>query len=348
MVFLPRGTYLTSSPLVIDGPVRFVGESCYGTVLKGIGITGYVLSLVGVNFAEVSNLTLHGNDGTTTDLLQFNNAAQSVVRDVLIQNARNGIVLTGPSWSNLCERVIHNGHLTGTGLTFSSCHGAQYTFTGCTFGGSYGFAIAGTASLEAIVFHNCNFEACTVQVGWITGDNVMGVSFNGCNFESTGSPIDIRPLSSGGSVCGLVFQGCTFDGNYTGGTQAYAISLGGASGVVRGFAVIGCYAENFSSWFVRLNGDGQSGIVSGNRLHSMGGSAAVVNTVRSGVLVVNNEIDGVNSGAAWNPPLTTPSYSVSGVTTPTRSYGVGTTNVTQLATVLGTLIADLQAIGLIS
>jgi len=64
------------------------------------------------------------------------------------------------------------------------------------------------------------------------------------------------------------------------------------------------------------------------------------------VLVVNNENQLGKMGAVWNPALTAAAYTTSNVTTD-RSYNATATSTAELANVLGTLIADLKAIGLI-
>lgn len=242
------------------------------------------------------------------------------------------------TFSNLYERLICITTPLDNTVRFDSyTGGGHHTFVGCSFGGTYGLVIDTNSDVSGLTLLSCNFEGTTNEGFYCVG-GIQGLNLSGCRFEKCNAFVDVRvdPVV-GKAGHGIDIHGCYFETD----AASFAVQFGGQGAPVRGFNVSGNYAQDYSSGFVRLNGDGESGLVCGNRLQNV---SAVVNVVRTGVLVVNNENQSGKIGAVWNPALTAAAYTTSNVTTD-RSYNATATSTAELANVLGTLIADLKAIG---
>ena len=353
-VFLPPheagGSYNVGAGLTISKPIQFVGSGPQKTTIKGVGLAAgdSVLHIDGtidpnLEFVEVSNLTLT-SDNSDPDLLKINRASNSAFCDIGLLNGNNGLLVTGNrTFSNLYERVITVSKSLGTTVKFENyMGGGHHTFTGCGFMGSYGLVIDGGSEVYGISLRSCNFEVFDFESIWCAG-LVHGLDLSACRFEKNSGYSDILldPVATK-SVYGVKISGCYFQ---AGGPSAasYVVQLGGLGQPVRGFDISGNFALNYLQGFVRLNGDGESGVISGNRLD---GTSSIVNTIRSGVLVFNNENELGKLGAEWNPPLTTNTYSINNVSTQ-RIYDANTVTTAELADVVGTLVADLRAVGLV-
>jgi len=275
--------YRITSTLMITAPLKIVGSGAANTPVCADGLpTGDPLIYIdgtvieNLEFVEISDLKLLAINGVA-DLILLKNASNSAFRDLAIGSARHGIVIRGDgcdrtdrSFSLMFDRVIHIGDITGSAIFFENSHGGgQYTFTGCSFGGSDGVFIDENCVLSAMTFVNCNFERCTTT-GVLVSGQLAGLTFIGCRSEKCEGlyTIDIRPVSPA-SVRGISVQGCFFETD----AENFPINLGGGGGVVRGFDVAGCYAEGyghkpqddpFIGGFVSLNAEAESGGIHGN------------------------------------------------------------------------------------
>jgi hypothetical protein len=350
-VYLPPNAasqvYKLNTGLTITKPIRFIGSGPLQTTLYANGFSSgssllHVDGTVNPNleFVEVSDLTLMSSNNSP-DLLKVNRASNSAFRDLGLRNGRYGLVITGNrTFSNLYERLICVTTPLDNTVRFDSyTGGGNHTFVGCSFGGTYGLVIDTNSDVSGLTLLSCNFEGTTNEGLYCVG-GIQGLNLSGCRFEKCNAFVDVRIDPAVGKVgYGIEIHGCYFETD----AASFAVQFGGQGAPVRGFHVSGNYAQDYSSGFVRLNGDGESGLVCGNRLQNV---SAVVNVVRTGVLVVNNENQLGKMGAVWNPALTAAAYTASNVTTD-RSYNATATSTAELANVLGTLIADLRAIGLI-
>lgn len=343
----PGGFYKTTAGLLITKAISFCGENTWGSAIKAFGLSSEdsVLTIDGtinpnLEGVEVSGITLI-SDNDAPDLIVVNRAANSAFRDIGLRNCRHGIVVTGDrTFSNVFDRVLCVTSIGGDTIRFDDFQGGgNYTFIGCDFGGDTGVAITPGSAITQIAFMSCNFEGCETNA-FYCGGSAFGLSFAGCRSENCqgSTSFHIRP-ETGETVYGLTVSGCSFGTN----VEEFTFSLGGDAGEVRGFTFTGNYVQNYSSTFVRLNGEGQSGFVAGNRLENV---PSAVNTLRPGVLVVNNENTSVLE-PTWAPPLETPIYTVNNVSTD-RDYDASATTLTEIANVLGTLIADLRTVGLVN
>lgn len=325
-VFLPASVistngYKITTPLVISKPIKLTGESWGTTFIYASGFTAgqYALDLDGtispnLDGVEISNLTFFSSN-STPHLIKSNNVSNSVFRNIGIRDAVNGMLITGTrNFCNIYDHIINTGGVTGISVSFSAyTGGGNHTFIGCSFGGDTGVHISTDSVLDQLSFVSCNFESCVTN-SFYCGGIARALSFFGCRFEGCTGTDDcqINPVALK-SVVGLVFKGCWFDCSGLG--PAFAIKLGGAGGSVRGFEISGNYAQDYSTAFVDLSGEGNSGSIMGNRLQN---TPAITNAVRPGVLIINNENQIGALGPQWNPPLTVASL-------PTNAVDLATT-----------------------
>jgi hypothetical protein len=121
-------------------------------------------------------------------------------------------------------------------------------------------------------------------------------------------------------VGGLQIAGNVFSSSDAGASAR--VQIGGDAGRVRGFSVTGNVVthgtDTFAGSLVLLNGDGESGQVSGNYMR--GPAATAVNTQRAGVIVFGNEnltgkLPEWWGTAAWSVKQTTFTATATGMTT---------------------------------
>lgn len=353
VVYIPRSdpskTYKVTDSVSITKPIRIVGDGINLTTIQGVGLaTGKPIfdfdGTVNPNFefGGIGRMTLMG--GNTAGVIKLNNVSQFSFDDIGYRNTTNGIYLTGNRVFSLkFERVKAITTVTGTDIKFDNVNGGQFSFRSCSFSGDTGVSIAGASTyVNGILFDNCNFESNATNAVYFNAALISSVTFNCCRIEK--GPLvgmNFVPSTSGWYVRGVAFVGCFWETDT--GVGSRGISLGGSSGNVRGITFIGNYCQDYDT-FIYLNGDGESVLISSNRLTNVNN---IVNVVRTGVLIVNNEDETSKVGPQWNPPLTTPSYTTTNVVTD-RTYDADATTVDELADVLGTLIADLKSVGIIS
>jgi len=351
VVFIPphvAGAFFKlNNGLTITKPLRLLGAGAGQTTLNAAGLASgaVVLDIDGtvhpnLEFVELTGLTLM-SDNNSPDLLRVNRASNSAFRDIGLHNGRYGLVITGNrTFSNTYDRVICVNTSLNTAVRFLNyTGGGHHTFIGCGFLGGYGLIIESDSSVVGLSLTSCTFEATTFEAIYSNG-LVQGLNINGCRFEKCGGSSDILiDPAVGKSAAGITIQGCFFETD----AAQYVVQFGGSGSTVRGFSIAGNYAQDYSSGLVRLNGEGESGAIVGNRLQNV---PAVVNAVRPAVLVANNENQTGKLGASWQPPLVTPTYTVANLVVD-RSYDVSATSTAELARVLGSLIADLRVAGLV-
>lgn len=289
-------TYKTTAPLLVTTPLRIIGESSRFVVIQAVGLAigQYVLDIDGTTFGtyeqgEFSGFTLMAGAG---DCMRIKNVSNSIFRDMGLRQARHGITYTGTRcFSNSFEKIYTITGITGSTF-FMSAHtgGGHHTFNDCSLGGSTGFSLSSDTVTDNLVFNGVNFEQCLVNGVSISG-TVEGLLFSGCRTEG-GDSVDfvINPASTR-RVSGLVITGTTFGSSDAGAVNR--VDLGGAGGVVRGFNISGNTVMHstggFAANLVRLNGEGESGVISGNYLNGLIASCDVVSGSRPGVSTFNNE-----------------------------------------------------------
>lgn len=340
--------YQTNTSLKITKAVRVEGNRI-GVTIMGQGLLAGVpvLDVDGevtpnLEYVSVQNLTLMTNDGVG-DLLHVTSVAGGHFKNILLRDAENFIVYDGArTYSNRFDDIVCvNG--AGTNALLASPNGGGHYFTNCSFAGEQGVNWRGHASRTAdnVVFQNCNFEGCSVNDAIIQPlSDLAGISFIGCRFEEdvSGDALRIEP-GTGKIVYGVVVTGCVFHTE----SNVWAITF---NEVVRGYKVSGNYFNGFAQGAVRWNGTGSYGTVSGNICNGgpitdtyRNDSNAVYNNYRIGVGAEGPQLKLV--------PALIQTYAATNVT-PDRAFDADTVLVAELADVVGTLIADLRAIGLIA
>ena len=316
--------YKITAPLVVSKPIVMYGDGSRLVTLFGVGFSAgqYMLDVNGTAFgayeqAYFGGFTLRPNAG---NCMRIKDVSISEFEDISLYSATQGIVYTGTRcFSNVFRRISVISSISGLSFSFfSHTGGGQHDFYDCSFGGDTGVSIDTNTIVDAVNFYACNFEQCLTNSFYV-GGTVAGLGFYGCRTEGcNGDDFQINPVT-GKSVSGLVIEGTYFSASDAGG--APRITIGGAGGKVRGFNIVansvGHGANNFSSYLVNLNGDGESGTIANNYLDGQKTLCAPVNTRRANVAVYNNE---ANDGKFE------PSFSLAdGTWTPADASGAGLT-----------------------
>lgn len=286
------GYYKITSPLVINGRLNIVGDGEFSTTLYAVGFTTgqYVLDFYNeatdvIYFGGVSQITIRSNNGQAVGI-RMRNTSYWTLKNVHLYQLLTGIYITGTScFSNYFQQV--------TGYTISSytvqmdsfTGGGQYIFNGCTFTGSDGFYLSNNSTTDALAFYDCNFEQCVTTDMYING-TVGGLTISGCRSEGLNGTVSflIRP-SVGNTVEGLSITGCNWSTDFG---NAYAVSIGGSSGLVKGFNITGNQGRYIGFLaFVQLNGAGEAGVISGNYCENSPVDK-IVDTPRAGVVSFSN------------------------------------------------------------
>lgn len=282
--------YKVSATLNIPGPMVIFGDSPHSVILMGVGLAAgqYILSInlsAGSNyFFGIKGLTLRSLDGVPHGLY-VKNASYLSVDDVQIYNVKKGVVLTGTNTFSSDFRKLVTYQIGEQGVRYPAFNGGgHHTFTNCTFNGNTGLLVDTDSTLDGLSLHSNNYEACVTNSLYV-GGNVFGLSISGGRTEAcAGDDFQINP-ALGKFVGGLSISGV----NFTAASAAsIPITLGGAGGQVRGFNISGNRVDvGALTEFVRLNGDGESGVISGNYFAEAGASPSL--NQRQGVLVFANE-----------------------------------------------------------
>jgi hypothetical protein len=297
-VFIPSANvsvvYRIETPLVIDGPIDFIGESMNGVTLTGVGIGAgnYLLSITDptkITGMKVGNFTLMG-DGAC-NCLYINNVTASTFENINIRTAVNGVVFEGTAgnnyqmtWSNLNTLTAISGSAVKTLSGGSIVH---TTFQNCFFGGNIGFYVVSGSGLNSNTMLSCNFEGNT-NYGLLVEGSIQGLSMVGCRTESILSLIaDFMFDPQAGKTC----NGISITGGYfSRGNAASAIRFNTSS---NGFLVSGNYTRQSYTQLVYTNGTGDSGTICGNYQESTNNTYPSVgnpiNTNRPSVAVFNNQ-----------------------------------------------------------
>ena len=280
-------SYRITASLVITGRLNIIGDGEFSTTIYADGFSAgqYILNFDNLDasvvyFGGVRGITLRGSN-TNARGIRLNNASYWTLKNVQLFTLGVGVYLTGTRcFSNFFEQV------TGYGISFytvqfdSFTGGGQYQFLGCTFTGANGVYVSNTASTDGLAFYDCNFEQCTTTDAYVAG-TVSGLTFSGCRSEGLdGERSFLIQPDAGKYVRGLTVTGCTWATDFG---NAYAVDIGGD---VSGFSITGNHAGYIGFLaFVRLNGAGAAGVISGNQCDN---SPAVVSATRAGVVMFAN------------------------------------------------------------
>ena len=284
-------SYKITAPLVVNGRLNIVGDGEFSTLIYAVGMTAgqFMIDFNNeaadvVYFGGMRQITLRSDNGQPT-AIRLRNASYWTFKNVQMYGVAKGIYVTGTScFSNFFEEVTGYQISSYTVQMDNFTGGGQYMFVGCTFTGSDGFYITNTAGTDGLGFYDCNFEQCVVTDMLIYG-SVRGLTVSGCRSEGLNgvASILLRPDT------GKVVQGVSITGNFwqTDSGNAYAVSIGGSAGKVEGFSITGNDAGYIGFLgFVHLNGDGESGVISGNYCEN---APVVANGApRAGVVIYAN------------------------------------------------------------
>ncbi len=297
---VPGNYYKVTAPLTVTGPIRIRGATPHGVTLyapSGTLTAGqYIidincLSASNVEHSTIEGITVRSQDGVPNGI-RINNSSYVRIIDVRTFGVANGLDIEGARcFSNKFDGLVCYG-TSGTSVRFlpGFTGGGQFSFKDCTFTGAYGVTVDSTAVTDGLTFDGCNWEGCTTRAVRVQG-TVQGLNLEGVRGEGgSGSGFEFAPVS-GKEVLGLSITGMSF---YSGTVASVPIILGtsgGSGGRVRGFLIsgnrVGYAAQNY---FVELNAEAQSGVISGN--HFSETTTKAVSGRRLGVFVFGNENGG--------------------------------------------------------
>ena len=283
--------YKITAPLVVNGRLSIVADGEFATIIRAFGFSTGDAAIYfdnepadNVYFSGVKNITIQSDNGLATGI-KIKNTSYFNADGLNLVNLTNGIEITGSiCFSNTFKNVV-GYQISGSTVKMDSfTGGGQYVFESCTFNGNDGFYLTNSAVTDSLSFHGCNFEQCLTTDIYIAG-SVRGLSISGCRSEGLNGPASflIRP-ETGKSASGISVTGCFWQSDFG---NAYAVSIGGASGNVKGFNITGNDAGYIGFLgFVNLNGSGESGVISGNYCENA--PTAAVGLPREGVVVYAN------------------------------------------------------------
>lgn len=301
---LAGASFKTTAPLTADGAFGVVADGEAAVTILASGLSGgqYILDIncAAIDLVEhidLSGFVLRSNNGLPS-ALRVKNASYVNVTNVTGYNVVDVVYLDGSrTFSSSFENLIGYSVSRNT-VRFPSTFagGGHHTFKNCTFAGDIGFCVLSGALLDSVCFLNPNFEQCITNSLFI-GGTCRGLSFSGGRTEGCdGIDFVIRPYGASEYVGGMSISGMNFAASDGAGFSR--ILLGGDSGKVRGFSIIGNTVTHslnaYAAKMVTLNGEGESGQIVGNYVcgHTADG-AGVVNAQRAGVVVFSNEnLDG--------------------------------------------------------
>lgn len=289
--------YKITAPIVFTSALCIRGAGVQATTIFGVGLSAgaylFDFNCVAANTVEeitVSGLTLRSNNQVPNGL-RLKNVAHILVKALRLYNLANGIYIDGTRcYTHSFEQVNStqiNSYVVHWAPAFVG--GGQYVFTGCAFYSNVGVFLPTTAFIDNLSFVGCNWEQntgnCMVLNGTAAAVSIVGSRTEGCD----GVDFVIAPTGAAEFVGGLHVAGNVLSASDAG--AAARLRLGGGAGKVRGFSVTGNVithgTDSFVGSLVELNGDGESGIISGNFVRGITGG--VVNTQRAGVAVFANE-----------------------------------------------------------
>ncbi len=284
--------YKITAPITFTSQLSIVGDDPTGSVIIGVGLSAgqytfdFNLASAPNYFWSIENICIRSLDHVPNGI-RLKNVSYVTLRNVWLYGCYDGLSIQGTQcFSNEFDNVVsYTSVHHGVEFAPSFSGGGQYTFTHCTFDGDTGFYVDDTAAVFGLSLRECNFESCVTNCAYV-GGSVQGLSFYGPRTEANAGATDfnINP-AMGNVVAGLVIDGGAFTANSA---ATVAISLGGNGGSVRGFMISGNYASNSSSsYFVKLNGEGESGSITGNKF--LQSATTPADSQRAGVVVFSNE-----------------------------------------------------------
>lgn len=296
----PGSAYKITAPLTCDGPINIVGASPDDCTIFASGfaanthILSFNLPAAQNNFFSVSNVTFRSTNGAP-DGIRLVNTNYCSFNNVQIFNVRDGITIEGTiCFSNFFENISLVS-VTRNGVFFNGLGGGNgnYKFNACNFTGDVGVFGNDTCLVNQITFDTCNFEQCvSASLRW--EGSLFGAEFSGCRTEGCNSNDFVFVPSAVNTVAGISASGCFFNRDAG---AASSFVLGGNTGIVRGFSITGNYDSTATGAFVNLNGEGESGLIAGNRFAVA--TATPINAQRAGVVVFGNENSAGKSTEYW-------------------------------------------------
>lgn len=223
-VFFPRGAYKISSPIIVTGTIRLVGESRYGTTITWTSTTIFVLNINTAQQVFVERITFTGPAAATAgNIITLDGPGPvgnlfSYVRDCqFIQGYNHIVTLSAADWTiENCTFSEYVAYGTYVSDTLNNDAGDSY-IGGCTYSTSAANAVA----IEQVSSGGLKVESNKILGGAYgyrldltsTGPNTVDLLMNGNSIENqiTAAIVLNRPSGT------VQFGSVVIDGNQIGG-----------------------------------------------------------------------------------------------------------------------------------
>ena len=330
--------YKITAPLTISGPLNIIGEHPdYCTIFAtGMLANNYILDInlaaATNNYFGLENVTIRSNNGLP-DGARLKNVSYLLWNNVQVYGVRDAYSIEGTICFSNTFRNVTAYQISRYGAYFKAfAGGGHYKFDSCTFAGDVGFFVDNTSNITQVTLDTCNFEQCVTNSLRMEG-TVKGISIDGARTEGCNGNDFVFIPDAGQIISGLSISGSYFSSDAA---ASYPIVMGGDSGSIRGFSITGNYVENNTANFVLLNGEGESGLIAGNRFGTA--TCTPTNTTRAGVIVFANENTAGKCAEAWGTRTLFTGYTGTVVYDPANLIdGAG---VTTTVTVTGAAVGD--------
>lgn len=291
--------YKITAPLTVSGPLNIIGEHPdYCTIFAtGMLANNYILDInlaaATNNYFGLENVTIRSNNGLP-DGARLKNVSYLLWDNVQVYGVRDAYSIEGTICFSNTFRNVTTYQISRYGAYFKAfAGGGHYKFDSCTFAGDTGFFVDNTSNITQLTLDACNFEQCVTESLRMEG-TVKGISIDGARTEGCGGNDFVFIPDAGKIISGLSITGSFFSSDAA---ASYPIVLGGYTGAIRGFSFTGNHVENNTANFVLLNGEGESGLIAGNRFETA--TCTPTNTTRAGVIVFANENTAGKCAEAW-------------------------------------------------
>lgn len=291
--------YKITAPLTCDGPITIIGDGPHVVTLLAVGMTAgqYILNFnlppTSNYFFNISGFTLR-SDNAQPNGTRMVNTSYVKLDNVQLYNLVDGVTYAGTNCFSNCMDGVVGYQITRNTVRFDGFNGGgHFSFKNCTLTGADGLFVSSDSAINNLSISDTNFEQCGTSSLTISG-SVEGFSLTGGRTEGSNANDFVINPTTGNSVTGISITGCYFTSDTA---ASRPIQLGGAGGKVRGFNICGNHASVTEAALVTLNGEGESGVISGNYLASP--LATPANVQRAGVAVFGNENGGGKCAESW-------------------------------------------------
>ncbi|MFG3660230.1 glycosyl hydrolase family 28-related protein [Streptomyces sp. NPDC047706] len=315
-IYIPRGTYMLSAPLLLpagEGPT-IIGSGWTSSLKLAVGANCYVIEMGGGDTrVTIRDLKIDGNESGQTDESGGIYAAGAVAcrfDNIHFVACRDDALYLGPQTggafghNNRIIGCLFDGAMgsdgPGRGIHMDANDenqiiGCDFEFLGGSGGTTWGTAVcildrAGTQTIES-----CNFVGgATNNTKGIRIQDASATKINGCNFDGTGGD-SVFIAGTGNVVTGSTIFSPGEVGSLTGQVAGVHLEFGTRNNLIVGNSIASSTTDDKTGWLIREEGSGDAGpnLISNNVLIVKGDCAVATAEINGiGTLYTNNLGDG--------------------------------------------------------